>query len=167
MALEAIAHSLAKLSAAVAKVIAVLAVVLFAVVVILNGWEAAARYFFAASSIYTVEISLVVASVVYFVGYARLLHDDEDVRMGYLVDKLPERAQRAIDLLNEICTLVFFTALVYGSWGYFTLTSGIPHVLFPFHQGYVVLPVLVGALICLVMTLSRILKATTHTASGR
>lgn len=166
MAFNATAHRLAKLSAGLARVIAVLAVVLFAAVVILNGWEAAARYFFAASSIYTVEISLVVASAVYFVGYARLLHDDEDVRMGYLVERLPERAQRAIDLLNEVGALVFFAALVYGSWGYFTLTSGIPHVLFPFHQGYVVLPVLVGGLVCVVMTLSRLLRAITRTGPG-
>lgn len=167
MALNATAHGLTKLSAGLAKVIAVLAVVLFSAVVILNGWEAAARYFFAASSIYTVEISLVAASVVYFVGYARLLHDDEDVRMGYLVEKLPERAQRTIDLLNEVGALVFFAALVYGSWGYFTLTSGIPHVLFPFHQGYVVLPVLVGGLVCLVMTLNRLLGTISQSASGR
>lgn len=142
-----------------AKAIAVLAVVLFAVVVVMNGWEAAARYFFAASSIYTVEVSLVLASFVYFVGYARLLHDDEDVRMGYFVERLPLSTQRAIDVVNEAGALAFFGALCYGSWGYFTLTSGIPHVLFPFHQGYVALPVLLGAGVCLLMSLSRLLKS--------
>ena len=149
-----------------AKVIAVPAVVLFAVVVVMNGWEAAARYFFAASSIYTVEVSLVVASLVYFVGYARLLHDDEDVRMGYFVERLPPSIQRAIDVVNEVGALAFFGALCYGSWRYFTLTSGIPHVLFPFHQGYVSLPVLLGAGVCLLMSLSRLLRAIANLRQG-
>ena len=150
----------------VAKVIAVLAVVLFALVVIMNGWEAAARYFFHASSIYTVEVSLVVASLVYFVGYARLLHDDEDVRMGYFVERLPPSIQRAIDVVNEVGALAFFSALCYGSWGYFTLTSGIPHVLFPFHQGYVALPVLLATGLCLLMSLSRLLRAIANLRQG-
>lgn len=49
--------------------------------------------------------------------------------------------------------------LVYGCWGYLTLTSGIPHVLFPFHQGYVALPAMVGAVICLTMSLKRLSAA--------
>ena len=154
MVMNSIAQALGRSCATIAKIIALLAVILFAVVVILNGWEAAARYFFASSSIYTVEVSLVVASVVYFIGYARLLHDDEDVRMAYFVEKLSPRSQRSIDVINEVGSLTFFGALTYGSWGYFTLTSGIPHVLFPFHQGYVVLPVLAGGIICLLMSLS-------------
>ena len=166
MVLHATASLLESVCHTIAKVVAFLAVILFAAVVLLNGWEAAARYFFAASSIYTVEVSLVVASLVYFVGYARLLHDDEDVRMGYFVDRLSPLTQRAIDLVNEIGALAFFGVLGYGSWGYFTLTSGIPHTLFPFHQGYVVLPVLLGATICLLMTLSRLLRAIANLRQG-
>lgn len=135
-----------------------LSVLLFALVVVMNGWEAAAR-FFLASSIYTVEISLVLASVVYFVGYAHLLHEDEDVRMAYFVRKLTPRKQGLIDAFNELATVVFFAVLVYGCWGYLTLTSGIPHVLFPFHQGYVALPAMVGAVICLTMSLKRLSAA--------
>ena len=94
-------------------VIVGLSVLLFALVVVMNGWEAAARFFFSASSIYTVEISLVLASVVYFVGYAHLLHEDEDVRMAYFVRKLSPRKQGLIDAFNELATVVFFSVLVY------------------------------------------------------
>ncbi|NBT54294.1 MAG: TRAP transporter small permease subunit [Betaproteobacteria bacterium] len=159
------------------NVILGLSVFLFVLVVVMNGWEAAARFFFSASSIYTVEISLVLASVVYFVGYAHLLHEDEDVRMAYFVRKLSLRNQRLIDAFNELATVVFFGVLAYGCWGYLTLTSGIPHVLFPFHQGYVALPAMVGAVICLLMSLKRLsaaalklfedrAKANVHPASG-
>lgn len=159
MVLLATARLLELVCHAIAKVIAFMAVILFVAVVLLNGWETVARYFFAASSIYTVEVSLVIASLVYFVGYAILLHDDEDVRMGYFVDRLSPFTQRVINVINEIGAIAFFCVLGYGSWGYFTLTSGIPHTLFPFHQGYVVLPVLLGATICMLMTLSRLLRA--------
>ena len=148
-------------------VIVGLSVLLFALVVVMNGWEAAARFFFSASSIYTVEISLVLASVVYFVGYAHLLHEDEDVRMAYFVRKLSPRKQGLIDAFNELATGVFFAVLVYGCWGYLTLTSGIPHVLFPFHQGYVALPAMVGAVICLLMSLKRLSAAAAKLFDGR
>jgi len=144
-----------------------LSVLLFALVVVMNGWEAAARFFFSDSSIYTVEISLVLASVVYFVGYAHLLHEDEDVRMAYFVRKLSPRKQELIDAFNELATVVFFAVLVYGCWGYLTLTSGIPHVLFPFHQGYVALPAMVGAVICLLMSLKRLSAAAAKLFDGR
>ena len=148
-------------------VIVGLSVLLFALVVVMNGWEAAARFFFSASSIYTVEISLVLASVVYFVGYAHLLHEDEDVRMAYFVRKLSPRKQGLIDAFNELATVVFFAVLVYGCWGYLTLTSGIPHVLFPFHQGYVALPAMIGAVICLLMSLKRLSAETAKLLEGR
>ncbi len=146
-------------SAVLAQALSMLAVVLFAVVVILNGWEAAARYFFAASSIYTVELSLVLASIVYFTGYAGLLQRDEDVRLEYFVKKLGPRMQRMIDTFNELASTLFFTTLVYGSWAYYSLTSAMPHVLFPFHQGYVVLPIAAGALACLWIAITRLLRS--------
>lgn len=149
------------------NVILGLSVFLFALVVVMNGWEAAARFFFSASSIYTVEISLVLASVVYFVGYAHLLHEDEDVRMAYFVRKLSLRNQGLIDAFNELATVVFFGVLAYGCWGYLTLTSGIPHVLFPFHQGYVALPAMVGAVICLLMSLKRLSAEAAKLLDGR
>jgi TRAP-type C4-dicarboxylate transport system permease small subunit len=123
----------------------VLVVVLFVTMVLLNGAEGVGRYVFQASSIYFVETSLVLGTAVYFIGYAVLLKNDEDIRMGYFVERMPRRVAQAVDVLTELGVVCFFVVLVKSSWGYLQLTLAMPHTLFPVPQGYVVLPLLAGA----------------------
>ena len=123
----------------------VLVVVLFVAMVLLNGAEGVGRYVFQASSIYLVETSLVLGTAVYFVGYVVLLKHDEDIRMGYFVERMPPRVAQAVDVLTECGVVTFFVILAKSSWGYFQLTLAMPHSLFPVPQGYVVQPLLAGA----------------------
>lgn len=137
----------------------VLVVLLFVAMVLLNGAEGIGRYVFQASSIYLVETSLVLGTAVYFIGYAVLLKHDEDIRMGYFVERMPPRVAQAVDVLTELGVLVFFVVLAKASWGYFQLTLAMPHTLFPVPQGYVVLPLLAGAVAGVWVAVHRLLLA--------
>ena len=121
------------------------AVLLFVTMVLLNGAEGVGRYVFEVSSIYLVETSLVLGTAVYFIGSAVLLKHDEDIRMSYFVERMPRHVAQAVDVLTELGVVTFFAVLVKSSWSYFQLTLAMPHSLFPVPQGYVVLPMLAGA----------------------
>lgn len=137
----------------------VLVVTLFVTMVLLNGAEGIGRYVFQASSIYLVETSLVLGTAVYFIGYAVLLKNDEDIRMSYFVERLPRRLALAIDVLTEVGVVIFFLVLAKACWGYFQLTSLMPHALFPFSQGYVLLPLMAGAVAGLWVGVHRLVLA--------
>jgi TRAP-type C4-dicarboxylate transport system permease small subunit len=134
-----------RLTGVLATAALVISVALFVGMVLLNGTEGVGRYVFQASSIYLVETSLVLGTAVYFIGYVVLLHRDEDIRMGYFVERMPRRIAQVVDVCTELGVVIFFLVLVRASWGYYQLASQMPHALFPFAQGYVVLPLLVGA----------------------
>jgi TRAP-type C4-dicarboxylate transport system permease small subunit len=134
-----------RLTSALAAAALVISVALFVGMVLLNGAEGVGRYVFQASSIYLVETSLVLGTAVYFIGYVALLQKDEDIRMGYFVERMPRRLAWGVDVCTELGVVIFFLVLVRASWGYYQLTSMMPHALFPFSQGYVVLPLMAGA----------------------
>lgn len=136
-----------------------LVVALFVSMVLLNGAEGVGRYVFQVSSIYLVETSLVLGTAVYFIGYAVLLKHDEDIRMGYFVDRMPRRVAQAVDVLTEVGVVTFFAVLAKSSWSYFQLTLAMPHSLFPVPQGYVVLPLLAGAVAGVWVGVHRLLLA--------
>jgi TRAP-type C4-dicarboxylate transport system permease small subunit len=148
-----------RLTGVLATAALVTSVALFVVMVLLNGAEGVGRYVFQASSIYLVETSLVLGTAVYFVGYVVLLQKDEDIRMGYFVERLPRRVGQAIDVFTELGVVVFFLVLVKATWSYFQLTSLMPHSLFPFSQGWVVLPLLTGAVAGLWVAVHRLVAA--------
>ena len=160
MTLQGIRRALQRACNALAGAMTLLGVLLFTLVVAMNGWEAVARYFFSASSIYTVEVSLVIATVVYFVGYAKVIHYNEDIRMDFFVERMRPGSQLLIDVLNEVVAVIFFGVLAYGSWRYFDLSLGIPDVLLPVSQAYVVVPILLGSGACLIVSLNRLLNST-------
>lgn len=150
---------LEKASNLISRLNLILMTVVFSVVVLMNAWEAAARFLFSASSIYTGEVSIYLASIVYFVGYGILLHADEDVRMGYFIDRMSPRAQDAVGLLGEVCAVLYFSVLVYASVRYIKHAMGLPHDLFPISQGFIAVPVLIGAILCCCLALTRVLGA--------
>lgn len=135
----------------------VLCVAVLAIVVSLNAAEMFGRTFLARSSPFTVELSLILSSVLYFVGYLVLLKRDGDVVMEYVYNLFPERARRLIDVLVSVAVLFFFALLLRKSIDLYEVTSLMMHPVFPVKQSYTVVPMLAAAAGCLWVALYKAL----------
>ena len=120
----------------------------------LNGLEAISRIF-GSSSIYYVQISLVLGSFVYFVGYLVLLRRSEDVSVAFFHKLLPPTARKVIDVLTALAIVVFFAVLLYASIGYYGLTSLMRHPVLPVQQSATTIPIIIGAGGCLLVAIYR------------
>lgn len=148
-----------RLAGAIERVLMVLLTLAFAAVVGLNGAEMFGRTLFGSSSVYFAEASLTLSALVWFAGYAVLLHRDEDVRLDWLYDRLPAALRGWLDLLIEAGTVLFFGVVAKASWAYFQLSGLMMHPVFSVPQSYTVAPILIGSVLCLFMALHRLLVA--------
>jgi TRAP-type C4-dicarboxylate transport system permease small subunit len=155
-----------RLAAGIDRVLMVLLTVAFAAVVGLNGAEMVGRTVFGTSSVYYAEASLTLSALVWFAGYAVLLHRDEDVRLDWIYDRLAPSVRRLLDLLIEAGTVLFFGVVVSASWSYFQLGKLMMHPVFSVPQSYTVAPVLIGSALCLFMAVHRTIIAAVAVAEG-
>jgi TRAP-type C4-dicarboxylate transport system permease small subunit len=112
--------------------------------VALNGLEAIGRYF-GKSSIYYVQISLALGTLVYFFGYLILLRRNEDVTVAFVYDRLPPIVRDLLDVLISSAIVLFFAVLLYASLSYYRLTHAMMHPILPVAQSTTILPIAVGA----------------------
>jgi TRAP-type C4-dicarboxylate transport system permease small subunit len=139
---------------------------MLAVVVGLNAVEIVARRA-GRSSPLLVELSVTLATTMYFVGYAALLRRDDDVVMEYVYRRLPRRGRRWLDLAIALAVLGFFALLLDRAVALFRLMRPTSHPVFPISQSYTVLPLLVAAVACLWVAGYRVVVAAARlTGSG-
>jgi TRAP-type C4-dicarboxylate transport system permease small subunit len=87
-------------------------VILLVVVAALAATEIVARSAFGSSSLIVVDLSLQLAILMYFIGYAALLNGDRDIRMDYLYLRFPAKARRLIDVATSLLIVGFFALLL-------------------------------------------------------
>jgi TRAP-type C4-dicarboxylate transport system permease small subunit len=134
-------------------------VVVFILVVGLNGFEIVSRYVFHHSSPYTVEASLSFSTFIYFAGYLVLLKRDKDVSMDFFHRRMPPRLRRVLDLVVAVAIVGFFAVLLDAAIRYYDLSSMMTHPVFPISQGITVIPIVLGAAGSLWVALYRALRA--------
>jgi TRAP-type C4-dicarboxylate transport system permease small subunit len=134
----------------------VFCVVLIVVVVVLNAVEIVTRYFFGYSSPVSMELAVSLSSWMYFLGYAVLLKRDEDVRMQFFFDRLGPKTRCLIETGTNVLIVVFFGVALIKAVEFYGMTSVMTHPAFPVKQSYFVLPVLLGAAVCLWVALYRL-----------
>jgi TRAP-type C4-dicarboxylate transport system permease small subunit len=142
----------------VERIAVVVCVVLFLIVVMMNAFEAVSRSLFAASSIYTVEGSVMLISLVYFLGYLVLMYRDEDISLDYFYVRFPGWLQRLVDLFVAAGTVMFFIVLTWTSFSFAMRVSALPDPVMPFSESIGVLPVLIGSLGCLWVAVYRLVR---------
>lgn len=118
---------------------------LIGVVVLLAGGEVIARNAFQRSSLELVDLSLQLAVLMYFIGYASLLNRNQDIRVEYFYDKLPPKAQKALDIITMISITVFFSVLLAKSIMLFRMGLHQSHPVFPIPNAVVISPAVLGA----------------------
>lgn len=141
------------------RVVMAACALMLVIVVALNGSEIITRYFFGYSSLYSAEASLVISSLMYFVGYVVLLKRNEDVTLDYFYMKFGLRTRRVIDLMLALGTLTFFAVLFEASLRYVRLTSMMEHPVLPIPQSYTTAPTLIAAIGCLWVAVYKVLVA--------
>lgn len=129
-----------------------------AVVVGLNALEIVSRRL-GRSSPLLVELTVLLATATYFVGYAALLWRDEDVVVEYVYERLPAGVRRWLDLGIALAVLAFFLVLVAKAVALFRLTWPMRHPVFAVSYSYTTLPLVVGAVLCLWVAAQRALVA--------
>jgi TRAP-type C4-dicarboxylate transport system permease small subunit len=151
---------------AVSNVTLVLCVAALVAAVGLDAIEIVARYFFGASSLYRVEVSVELCTALYLVGYLVLLARGEDVTMDYFHERLPPRVRLVLDVLIAAGIVWFFAILLQASLGYFRLTRLMTHPTFPISRGITTLPIVVAAAGCVWVAVYRLLAAAQDLMSG-
>ena len=141
------------------RVVLVVSALLLGAVVVLTAIEIIGRNVFRHSSPEAVDVTLALAVLVYFVGYLVLLNRDQDVMMDYFYNRFPARLRGALDAATAVAVLVFFAILLFKSWRLVQLGMNSLHPVFPVPHGIVALPVLAGAVGCVLVALRKALDA--------
>ena len=142
---------------AVDRVVLVITSLLLAVVVVLTAVEIVGRNVFKYSSPGSVDVTLSLAILVYFIGYLVLLNRDQDVMMDYFYLRFPPGVKRVLDAVTALAILGFFVVLLLKSVKLFQLGMNSLHPVFPVPHGVVALPVVIAAIGCVLVALRKTL----------
>jgi TRAP-type C4-dicarboxylate transport system permease small subunit len=80
---------------------------MFAVMLAVNAWNILLRVVAAQGITWHQEVSILAAFWIYFGAYALIAKSDAYIRIEFLVDRLPQAAQRAIGLLVQVIVIAF------------------------------------------------------------
>jgi len=141
------------------RVIVAFCALLFLAVVLMAGAEVVARNFFQSSSVEMVDLSLQLAILMYFVGYASLLNREQDIRMDYFYLRFPHRVRRFVDVLTWIAIVVFFLLLLVKSIALFRMGLNQRHGVFPIPNAVIIVPAVLGAAAGLLVAVRKLLDA--------
>lgn len=146
----------------------VVCVLLFSAVVLMAGAEVVSRAVFNSSSLEMVDLSLQLAILMYFIGYASLLNRDQDIRMDYFYLRFPLRVRKALDVLSAVAIAGFFLLLLIKSMELFGMGLRQRHPVFPIPNAVVIFPAVLGAAYGLVVAIRKALDTFTgHTGATR
>jgi len=142
---------------AIDRVVLVLTSLLLAVVVVLTAVEIIGRNVFKYSSPGSVDVTLSLAILVYFVGYLVLLNRDQDVMMDYFYLRFSPGVKRFLDAVTSVAILGFFIVLLLKSVKLFQMGMNSLHPVFPVPHGVVALPIVIAAIGCVLVALRKTL----------
>jgi TRAP-type transport system small permease protein len=80
---------------------------MFVVMLAANAWNILLRVVAAQGITWHQEVSILAAFWIYFGAYALVAKSDAYIRIEFLVDRLPQAAQRAIRLLVQVAVVAF------------------------------------------------------------
>ena len=83
---------------------------------LLGNADALSLYFLNKSIVGTVEFSKVLLVCVLFLGMAESVRAGGNISVDILRNALGPKGRRLLDMLNGLCTLVFFAMLTYLGW---------------------------------------------------
>jgi TRAP-type C4-dicarboxylate transport system permease small subunit len=102
-------------------------------VILLNAVEIGLRFFLGLSLYWIQDVNLLLMIWMIFPGVAKLVYDKNDIIVDLLVNALPPRIRRSIELACDMLIIVFFAALTYFSiqllirqWGNVSAVVRIP-----------------------------------------
>ena len=151
---------------AIDRVVLALTSLLLAVVVVLTAVEIIGRNVFKYSSPGSVDVTLSLAILVYFIGYLVLLNRDQDVMMDYFYLRFSPGVKRLLDAVTSIAILGFFIVLLLKSVKLFQMGMNSLHPVFPVPHGVVALPVVIAAIGCVLVALRKTLDTSLALIDG-
>jgi TRAP-type C4-dicarboxylate transport system permease small subunit len=92
------------------------ALVMFVIMVAANAFNMTVRTLSLGDVLWHQEISILAAMWVYFAAYALIGKEDAYIRVEFLVDLLPRRINRTIQILVRVVTIAFQVAVVVLTW---------------------------------------------------
>lgn len=101
-----------RLTIAISKV----AMLLFAIIVLVTLWEVIVRYFLRSPTVWANELALMVAGIGYLFAGVYAMQRREHIRITPVYDLAPPRLRRLLDLVALLCVLTFAVGLVIGGW---------------------------------------------------
>lgn len=84
-----------------------IAFLMFVVMLAANAWNIVLRAVAAQGITWHQEVSILAAFWIYFGAYALIAKRDAYIRVAFVVDRLPEAAQRAVALLVQLIVIAF------------------------------------------------------------
>lgn len=120
----------------------------------LNSIEIVIRYFFDSSNIWSQEVSLLLVCGTIFFGFAKIVIDQEDIAISFLVNFLTEKGRYTAEIL--VNALLAFTAgymfyhtilLMRIQSGQKTLLAEIPYFYYSFPLAIVLMVVLLQGIV--------------------
>jgi TRAP-type C4-dicarboxylate transport system permease small subunit len=100
----------------VAIAISRVAMLLFAVIVLVTFYEVVARYLFGSPTVWANELSLMVAGIGYLFAGLYAMQRREHIRITPLYDLAPRPLRRVFDLVALLCVTTFALGMVVGGW---------------------------------------------------
>src|SRR5699024_3739755 len=99
----------------VAKLCFKIAALCLMVLIALNTTEIVSRYLFKYSFVWAQEFSLLLVSWIIFLGFGKVVIDNEDIAVTFLVNKLNQRHKNWVKLLNNILLIITSAYMFYAA----------------------------------------------------
>ena len=101
-----------RISLAISRV----AMLLFAIIVVVTLYEVVVRYVLRSPTIWASELALMVAGIGYLFSGLYAMQKRDHIRITPIYDLAPLRVRRVLDLVALICVLTFAVGMVVGGW---------------------------------------------------
>ena len=87
----------------------------FLLAVMLTFYEVVLRYFFNAPTTWVHEISIFLTATAFIIGGSYTLQRKDHIRISLVIDSVPERTRRWLNVINLTIAVYFLSALAYGA----------------------------------------------------
>ena len=87
----------------------------FLLAVALTFYEVVLRYFFNAPTTWVHEVSIFLTATAFIIGGSYTLQRKDHIRISLVIDSVPERTRRWLNVINLTIALYFLGALAYGA----------------------------------------------------
>ena len=127
------------------------------VTIVLNGSEIVSRSLAGHSFYWLYEVNQLLANWMYFLGIYLIYNRGQDVKVEFLYDLLPQRAQRSALALIHLLTIAVFVLLVYVGVDLLALQSSGYSMGIRIPNHFFSMPIVVGSVLMAIAVLRQVI----------